>query len=519
MSGIIEKYLTMIREATSRPGIYAYRGQKNSQWALHSAATRRLINEYGSQVLGYPDFCAIYLKYHRNRLIEPARARGFDGEHGRKISDLQLFAKLQHLGAATGLLDFTWSPLVALWFASQASAHDGQLFVVDIAKTVHVALVQSDEEEQKAEIVFSGENHSLPRLWYWEPSLSGDVMSRVLRQRSLFIIGRPLVPEEDDEIVGKISIAQQDKAALLEDLKLLDITQSSLFQDIYGFSEAESVSSPLPQQITEPKDYFLRGNLFYQRGEYLKAIDAYSKSIELAPDICETYFLRGNAKAQIKHYKEALKDYDKAVFHKGRPFLSVARGAMALNHNPLLFMIYCNRGNAKAELKDYEGALRDYGETIQLNSDYSQSFFNRANTYADLSRFEEAVDDYDQAIQLGSRHAHFNKANALVLLGRFDEALQCYEESEKHGTKVSSVNRENLEIIINKILGQTYKIYLEEAKLSGVRQIVSIRIDNYHGEIRQYLFVGSVGNTGNFGGGIFPGGEGFPGKPGFAVKV
>ena len=69
-----------------------------------------------------------------------------------------------------------------------------------------------------------------------------------------------------------------------EDLKLLDVTQSSLFQDIYGFSEAESVASSFPQ-ITDAKDYFLRGSLFYQRGEYLKAIEAYSKSIESDPRI------------------------------------------------------------------------------------------------------------------------------------------------------------------------------------------------------------------------------------------
>ena len=148
MSGILEKYLCSIREVTSRPGEYAYRGQENSQWLLHSSATRRLINEYGNEVLGNPAFPTQYLDYHRNRLIEPARARGFDIENGHKISDLQLLAKLQHLGAATGLLDFTRSPLVALWFASQEISCDGQLFVIDIARTTQVAWVRSAEEKQ-----------------------------------------------------------------------------------------------------------------------------------------------------------------------------------------------------------------------------------------------------------------------------------------------------------------------------------------------------------------------------------
>ena len=125
MNGTIEKYLTKIREATSRPGIYAYRGQEDSQWPLHSAATRRLRIEYGDDVLHRADFRDKYRKYHRETLVEPARARGFDVEQGRTVSNLQLLAKLQHFGAATGLLDFTWSPLIALWFASQEPECDG----------------------------------------------------------------------------------------------------------------------------------------------------------------------------------------------------------------------------------------------------------------------------------------------------------------------------------------------------------------------------------------------------------
>ena len=56
MNGTIEKYLTKIREAMSRPGNYAYRGQANSRWPLHSAATRRLIREYGDKLLKLPSF-------------------------------------------------------------------------------------------------------------------------------------------------------------------------------------------------------------------------------------------------------------------------------------------------------------------------------------------------------------------------------------------------------------------------------------------------------------------------------
>ena len=53
------------------------------------------------------------------RLLARACAEGHDIENHRKLSDLELLAKLQHHGAATCLIDFTGNPLVALWFACQ----------------------------------------------------------------------------------------------------------------------------------------------------------------------------------------------------------------------------------------------------------------------------------------------------------------------------------------------------------------------------------------------------------------
>ena len=129
MTGTIEKYLSQIMEVTHVPGIYAYRGQQDLCWPLHSAATRRLIERYGKDLLEDPEFPQLYINYHQETLIEPARTRGFGTDSGRRLSDLELLAKLQHFGAATGLLDFTWSPLVALWFACEDTKYDGKLLI------------------------------------------------------------------------------------------------------------------------------------------------------------------------------------------------------------------------------------------------------------------------------------------------------------------------------------------------------------------------------------------------------
>ena len=99
MPSTIGKYLVQIQDVTQTAGIYGYRGQKDSEWPLHSAATRRLIEEHGDDIVRDPDFPQLYINYHRETLIEPGRTKGFGSESGRRLSDLELLAKLQHFGA------------------------------------------------------------------------------------------------------------------------------------------------------------------------------------------------------------------------------------------------------------------------------------------------------------------------------------------------------------------------------------------------------------------------------------
>ena len=167
------------------------------------------------------------MDYHKTTLIGPARTQGLGVESGREISELQLLAKLQHLGAATGLLDFSWNPLVGLWFACEHPAEDGKLYVINTNDPIQVAMISSDESEQRVTTLFIP-NGEVPNIAYWEPMASGDAMARILRQRSVFVIGRPKIPENSN-IIGEIIIAKEDKEELIKELGLLDISDRSLF--------------------------------------------------------------------------------------------------------------------------------------------------------------------------------------------------------------------------------------------------------------------------------------------------
>ena len=186
----IDSFLVRIREIADPSGIYAYRGQRNAEWQLRSGATRRLVGEHGETILEDSEFPELYVSYHRDTLMEPARARGYDLDSGRRLSDLELLAKLQHLGAPTGMLDFSWSPLVALWFACIDPDSDGKLFMVNTNDAVSVIRLNNDLAAEGLKTVLS-EMETPQRIFYWEPTVAGEAAHRIVRQRSVFIIGPP----------------------------------------------------------------------------------------------------------------------------------------------------------------------------------------------------------------------------------------------------------------------------------------------------------------------------------------
>lgn len=508
MTIIDEKYLSKINEF---PSGSAFRGQADSNWKLYSGATRRLIKHH-EKIMEDRNFSQIYANYHRDVLVRPARTNGFDIDDGYRISDLQLLAKLQHFEAATGLLDFTWNPLVALWFACKDNGNcDGKVFVINLRDPLRFEQVPSETEKQSVEAIFlPGGNPD--KLLYWEAKIHGEAAARILRQRSVFVIGRPLISED---VVQHIEIKASDKAAIRKELEdICDIGERTLFMDIHGFSIVNKAESPV-HQIEDPNYYLFLGNQFYQQSDYPQAVEVYDKCINLEPQVSELYFFRGNAKAEMRNYEKAIRDYNLAIHFKNRPVLNMPTNVRVVL-NPILSMIFFNRGNIKAELNDYEGALDDYSEVLQLGPEHRDTFFNRANIQALLHKFEDAIDDYNEAIRFGFP-AHFNIGNTLVILGRFEEALRFYNTAmERPVENIGFIsNRNNTVKILDMIDGREYESHFV---YSENRINVHVQVARDDLSETTFLFIGNKGNTGNFGYGL-QGGQGFDGQNPFLVKV
>ncbi len=102
-----------------------------------------------------------------------------------------------------------------------------------------------------------------------------------------------------------------------------------------------------------PKDplYHQTGGFFHtSKKEWSKAIDEFSKAIELKPDFAEAYQARAAAKSQAGNQKGAIEDFSIAIKNAPR-----SPGA------------YEGRAACRKKANDLAGAIEDYRQALKLN--------------------------------------------------------------------------------------------------------------------------------------------------------
>ena len=110
---------------------FVWRGQGAATWGLWSSLYRKVAEQLG-RIPVEDDL----VKAER-RLLRLAREQWrLDG-----IPALQLFARMQHVGVPTRLIDATLNPLIATWFAVASDHHrneDGRLFAFTVKSKIQL---------------------------------------------------------------------------------------------------------------------------------------------------------------------------------------------------------------------------------------------------------------------------------------------------------------------------------------------------------------------------------------------
>ena len=468
-----------------------------------------------------------FVQYHRLSLIKQARHEGFDQDRGRELGDFEILAKLQHLGAATCLLDFTSSSLTALWFASQSRTvkceeTDGKVFSVNTNDRATFRELTQQNAQGKDNLgeffLTSGTPPRNTMSWYWEPPMVADVAPRMLRQHSLFIFGHMVFPEGTAQ---SVVIPAANKTDILEELcSQHGIARETLFKDIYGFADANSRKSPLTG-IDTSEDHICRGTHEFNKGNFEAAIQSFDQAIYLESERAQLYFSRAYVKAALGHYEESIKDYD----------ISIDKLPQVLRPEDMLIepAVLFNRGNAQAQLRNFDAAIENYWKCIEEKSgdleniiwsiDIETVYFNLANVLSKIQRWDDAITAYKKAISHKNnfRDAYYNLGNTEVKRGNYQEALVHYgkaiavDEKYIHAWQSQATTR----ALLND-LETAMREFLEHGAPASNKRLVEEALAGR--TVMDYL--GFAGNIGNVGAralfGLCPG-KGSTGDAGFSV--
>ncbi len=202
---------------------------------------------------------------HTGELLKKARANGY---FKKNECDLNILAVLQHYGAATPLLDFSYDPLVALYFACQPCKHkdadpDGKVFCISYSKQIRSgSLPFRPDIDPFINIELALDPGSNPGIWHWKTP-DNLPCKRSEKQQSVFVFGWGLYWEySTDRLIDDLKIMVISAESKKDILKELDekhhISEQTLFPDIHGFAQSNSHSKIIKHISAEE---------FYDMGE------------------------------------------------------------------------------------------------------------------------------------------------------------------------------------------------------------------------------------------------------------
>ena len=196
-----------------------YRGQSSSSYELKSSVGR--IKGYSIDVEK-----ELFLEFKK-------RYQPYAKEYPE--TDLELLFMAQHYGVPTRLLDWTFNPLIALYFASvPMDDHDGKVYSIKLKTSFLV-----DELEDKSMSIDSLLN--VDRCKYVVPYYTD---TRYVNQKSLFLLSNH--PEKKFTFADKETvyiIKNEAKPQIRRELAMLGINESFVFPtlDSLGQNVKETV--------------------------------------------------------------------------------------------------------------------------------------------------------------------------------------------------------------------------------------------------------------------------------------
>ena len=191
----------------------------------------------------------------------------------------------------------------------------------------------------------------------------------------------------------------------------------------------DGIRNAVKEILSQVELTFQQGNAFMMITQPDMAIERYSYAIELDPNFGPAYFNRGIAYEEKKEYDKAIRDFTEAIELSPD---SVVRASS-----------YASRGGAYMHKKEYDKAFKDFTEAIKLNP--TNNYGLRGSAYNRIGEYDKAIGDLSRAIELNPDRAnpYAYRGFAYNHKGEYDKAILDCNKAIKLDPKNNSayVNR------------------------------------------------------------------------------
>ena len=246
---VLRSWEAFLEIITDSPYVnWAFRGHCDAAWPLFSALSRYFVSFHV-----HPD--AWQAQESRILRIFKRKAHQFLSHIPDPDDDFQWLALMQHHGAPTRLLDLTWSPYVAAFFALERATSAAAVWALN---PMHISYASS---------VTLGDGHTIhpsdmdprhsgnlsryflsqdvPFLWIGEPYLMNP---RLTAQSGTFAVPGTLsqpvevilsrYPQPEDTLVKFVLPSAEVRDQGLRELYRMNITYATLFPDLDGLARS-----------------------------------------------------------------------------------------------------------------------------------------------------------------------------------------------------------------------------------------------------------------------------------------
>lgn len=185
------------------------------------------------------------------------------------------------------------------------------------------------------------------------------------------------------------------------------------------------------------------GNACLLQGDYNQAVADYTKALQLEPN--DKIASDNLSNALKKRQDEAMKFMVEGLgaWFKNDFDLALADLNQAIQLDPKFLAAYCNRSFLYESRGDFARAIADCNHAIELDPNFTAAYCNRGDSYRQKGEYDRAIADFSQAIQLEPDRAniYFDRGLAYFNKGENDKAIADFGQAIHPDPKIANASR------------------------------------------------------------------------------